>query len=1041
MQLKTTAEFTRAYQALNAGQKQAVDTLENPVMVVAGPGTGKTQVLTTRIANILLKTDTNPSSILALTYTDSAAKTMRQRLAQLIGKTAYYVHISTFHAFCAEVIRSNPEYFEIARDSQPLTELERYELFQSIVDANDLDYIKPLNRPYHFLREIIKNISDLKREGINVKQFKQILQEEAEALEEIKAFSDTAPKKDKLTQTELKKRQKNLHKQQELLVLYQDYQQELNNRQRYDFDDMIMLVVEAFRTHELLLREYQEKLQYFLVDEYQDTNSSQNEVVDLLASYWAPNANIFVVGDPHQAIYRFQGASIENMLSFVDRYPNSTVISLDLGYRCPQTIYDSAHSVISNNQLSQAEVLKSNDKQISKKAKQQLLKLLDQPLKSADNSSKSRPLVKVFSAPVQTLETIFVARQIKHLIDQGIDPDQIAVLYRYNSDSVEMSQALTKWGIRYEIDGGDDILKSEFIDQLFNFFQVLVDLRDSKEDELVYRIMHYPWFELDSLTVMKLARVAGKLDMSLLEVVDRGYEFVIKNKLHKILSEAEFTLVSQFVKNLYEFSSLDHSLTFTHWFERVLKESGLFTWVRSHSQQVELLNELNSLYNQIKSMVAQDHQFKLADFLKAIEVMKEHNLKITVEDLNIKQGSVHLSTVHRAKGQEWQHVFIIHCVDKKWGNHRNIDILPLPERILQNTDVSKKEANEDERRTFYVALTRASKSVTISYPETVIQDNRTDEKSPSLFLEELGSVKQIQDEQLTSKADEFLQRFLEPPAKRKPSTNEKQFFQNIIKDFKLSVTGLNSYLRDPKEFVENNLLRLPRAKPLPMAFGSAVHEALDEYYQIYLQTGAKTSREQLLADFKKALKKEVLTKEEFVSRLKYGNKILSNYHEKTAQEQPQVIETERLIGYGWSKAVLDKDIQLSGKIDRIDWIDQSKKLVRVIDYKTGKPKTEGYINGLTKAVGLSEREQNLPESIRGPYKRQLIFYKLLTQLDQTFNAEVVEGVFEFIEPYKKDDLRLMPRSFTITQEEVNDLKKLIREVMREIKGLEFLKIV
>lgn len=1044
--MKTTPVFTKIYNQLNPAQKQAVDAIDNPVIVVAGPGTGKTQVLTTRIANILLKTDTNPSSILALTFTDSAAKTMRERLVKLIGKPAYYVNISTFHAFCAEVIRGYLEYFAIARDSEPLTELERYDLHQQMIDQAQLDYIKPLNAPYHYLRDIIMRISDLKREGINPQQFSKILQQEQQEFEQVK---------EELTKTKRLKQEKNLNKQQELLKLYQLYQQELKQRQRYDFDDMIMLVVEAFREHELLLREYQERFLYFLVDEYQDTNRAQNEVVDLLASYWGDQANIFVVGDPNQAIYRFQGASVENMLGFVDRYQTAQVIYLDVGYRCPPEIYDNAHQLILNNQLSQAKILQeieeksvaaNQDSQLLQ-TKQKLLTLLDQPLSSAKEQASTTKLlekpdinpVRVFTAPVQTLETVFVARQVKQLIDQGVEPDEIVILYRYNSDSVEMSQAFTKWGIRYEINGGDDILKSEFINQLLNFFKVLVALRDAKEDELVYQIMHYPWFKLNTLSVMKLGRVAGKLKLTLLELIDQGYQLVEKKELTAVISQAEFEQIKDFVDQLYKHSGLDHSVTFTQWFEEVLKESGVFDWVKNHDNQIELLNQLNSLYNQIKSLVADNNQFKLVDFLQAIEVMQEHKLSITAEDLNVKQGAVQMSTVHKAKGQEWQYVFMIHCIDGKWSNHRINNLLPLPDEILQNTDLSKEEANEDERRSFYVALTRASKVVTISYPETVVQDNRTDDKIASLFLTELNNVEQVTDDNLIDQSDEFLQHLLEPPAEKVPTKDEKQFFTEIVKDFKLSVTALNSYLRDPAEFVENNLLRLPRAKALPMAFGTAVHQALERFYRVVQEDGARPTKEILLREFEKALKKEVMTEHDFVSRLKYGKKILSNYFEQTQEEIPQVVEVERMVGYGWSRAILDQNIYLTGKIDRIDWIDKSKKMVRVVDYKTGKPKTEGFIEGRTKSVGLSEREQALPEIIRGPYKRQLIFYKLLTQLDQTFNAEVVEGVFEFVEPYKTNDNRLMPRAFKISQEEVDELKKLIKEVMKEIRGLEFLK--
>ena len=176
--------FLQAYQELNPQQKMAVDHLDNPLMVVAGPGTGKTQVLTMRIANILDKTDANPATILALTFTDSAAKNMRERLAKLIGPTAYYVNISTFHSFCSDVIRRYPEYFAIARSSEPLTQLERFEIFEELISQTDLELLKPMNMSLYYLKDVLKGISDLKREGINPTQFEKILSDEQDHLEQ-----------------------------------------------------------------------------------------------------------------------------------------------------------------------------------------------------------------------------------------------------------------------------------------------------------------------------------------------------------------------------------------------------------------------------------------------------------------------------------------------------------------------------------------------------------------------------------------------------------------------------------------------------------------------------------------------------------------------------------------------------------------------------------------------------------------------------------------------------------------------------------------
>jgi len=277
-------------------------------MVLAGPGTGKTQVLTARIAQILKKTDTQPNAILALTFTESAAKNMRERLVQLIGKTGYYVQISTFHAFCQDVITTHPEYFPIQRESEPLSDLERYELFEQIFTSLDLEYIRPMNMPFHYVKDAIGAISDLKREGVNVKEYQQLVKNWAKQL--------TSEKPD-MKKTAWEQENKMLQRNQELTKVYGEYEARLRTDRRYDFDDMIALVVEAFENHDLLLREYQENLQYFLVDEYQDTNAAQNSVVDLLASYWQQETgqpNIFVVGDPNGVVVVPKDLAVEVLL-------------------------------------------------------------------------------------------------------------------------------------------------------------------------------------------------------------------------------------------------------------------------------------------------------------------------------------------------------------------------------------------------------------------------------------------------------------------------------------------------------------------------------------------------------------------------------------------------------------------------------------------------------------------------------------------------------------------------------------------------------
>jgi len=1018
--MPTSDQFKSIYSRLNSQQKKAVDTIEGPVMVVAGPGTGKTQVLAARIANILLKTDTNPRAILALTFTESAAKEMRQRLVKMIGKTGYYVQISTFHAFCSQVIKMHPEYFPIDRGSEPLSDLERYDIYQNIIDDSALEVLKPLNRPHFYLTDLMFAISNLKREGFLPADFKQIVKEEKQLLEK---------EKDALKKTELRKRERNLTKWQELTVVYEKYQQRLRSSLRYDFDDMIALVVEAFDEHEMLLREYQENLHYFLVDEYQDTNSAQNKVVDQLASYWEDKANVFVVGDPNQSIYRFQGASVENVLGFVNRYQQATVITLDMGYRCPQNIYNAAAKLISNNQLTEV--------------KDELAEFsFTDPLKS---QLKQQSAVNIYQAPSQTLETIFIAEEIKKLQKKNVPLDKIAILYRHNRDAAEIRETLDKWGLVYEIDGGNDLLENEAIRQLLTLFQVIDDARSASEDERLYEVMRYEWLGLDPVLVMKLGRAAGKAKLSLFELIESGFAKFAKYDLGEKITPLEFEQLILFISQLRGWGALDGTIVFPEWFEKVIKESGFLEWVMGSDIKTDLLINLNSLFREVKALSQSRMGLNLQAFLTAIATMQDHGIKLNVEDLNVKQNAVHLSTVHKAKGLEWDYVFLLHCLDGKWGNNRIRELLPLPAGLLKNTDLSSKEQNEDERRLFYVALTRTKKQLIVSAPETVITDNRTKEVIGSMFIEELKdesqlevSLKDVRAPEIIKQADDYLAKLLAVAPKESPQTSEQDFYHELVKDFKLSVTALNVYLRSPEEFIDNVLLRIPRAKPEPMAFGSAIHQALEKLFKHIQEENKKPQLKAVMTEFEESLTRELMTTQNFDRRLTYGQDILTQYYEQLDETQVEPLFIERFFGFGWSKTILD-DVQLTGRIDRVDWLDKQKKLVKVIDYKTGKAKSNNYIEGKIASANLSEREQLLPESVRGPYKRQLLFYKLLTDLDETFVPTVTEGEFDFVEPNSSG--KLVRRNFILKDEDVIDLKDLIKEVMAEIRSLKFLELI
>ncbi|SFV31287.1 ATP-dependent helicase [Thermoflavifilum thermophilum] len=349
--------YQQAYQRLNARQKEAVDHIYGPLMVIAGPGTGKTQLLAVRIGRILETTDFGPENILCLTFTNAGVDAMRKRLESFIGKDARKIGIYTFHAFCNEVIQDHPEYFNMV-EWQPISELEKYEWMEEIISrlASDHPLYRGKGDQFVDVDSLISLNRIMKQEGWT----KDMVQKEIDDyLEEIKSGKvdefvykrDTRNgKKGDLKWDKIGELEERFTRTKAALDVIEQYNKLLKEKKRYDYEDMINWVIDLFQNHQGLLSDYWERYQFILVDEYQDTNGAQNELLKLLTDYDQPN--VMVVGDDDQAIYRFQGASIGNMKSFADRFSGSglKVVVLEENYRSTQDILDVANQLIANNQ-------------------------------------------------------------------------------------------------------------------------------------------------------------------------------------------------------------------------------------------------------------------------------------------------------------------------------------------------------------------------------------------------------------------------------------------------------------------------------------------------------------------------------------------------------------------------------------------------------------------------------------------------------------------------------------------------------------------
>ncbi|HSV94965.1 MAG TPA: ATP-dependent DNA helicase [Spirochaetia bacterium] len=963
----STPEFDLAYKKLNDAQRQAVDTIEGPVLVLAGPGTGKTQVLTTRIANILKETDTDPSSILALTFTEAATKEMRTRLINLIGKDGYLVQVTTFHSFCADVIAQNPERFSKPAGMQNVTDLEKIQIIQEILEQGNFALLKPIGDPLFYLPYILNSISDLKREGFTIEKYSQLvslLKDEFEL------------EKDDLSKTARIEKEKLVSKNLDLLDIYENYQNKLTTLGRFDFNDMINWVVEAFEKDPDFLLGYQEKFQYLLVDEYQDTNSAQNRLIFALASYWGEQANIFAVGDPNQSIFRFQGASKENVREFEKAFPGHTKIVLDQSYRSTQTILDSAATLLGETPLHANTELK------------------DEKIKTVEFSST-------------VLEDEFITSDIQEKIKKGASPKDFAVIVKENKDVDILVNLFKQKNIPYHLEGGTNILATPLVSQFLKILKVATTLHNKVDDLDLFTVLNFPYFHLNPLSILKISRQAHQERKTLVDSLQSDHP-----ELDEKVVEAYLLFVS--------WNSKAATHTLPEMFQMILQESGLLEYILALPQPIIELNRFGTLFDDVKSQSTSFPDLDLFGYVYNLQIMEENNLKLEEQVLIGNDDAVTLTTAHKSKGLEWNTVYIYRFADTHWGNKAKREMIKLPDGIIVYEDTDKEDKNAEERRLFYVAATRAKQELFLT--GSTQYENSAKMIFPAMFLEDLPkeNIEKVDTKKIENSAH-ILATLMSPAKEETLLDGEAEYLKEIIKDLKLSPTALNTYLRCHYKFKLDNLYRIPRSKAPAMCFGTAVHYALEQLFR-ELNNGKLESKEIFLKDFEAALQREIMTETDFKDRLAHGKKVLTNYYDKYEKEFTACLFTEKSFGTSLTSQIHLGDSALTGKVDRIEVTNEKEKHVRVIDYKTGKPKTRNEIEGNTK-------------NSDGDYKRQLTFYQLLSELDKSFQYEVKETQIDFIEPDAQNNFHR--ENFIISPEDVTELKKVIKTSVSQIRDLDF----
>ena len=643
---------------MNPQQKEAILTTEGPLLVMAGAGSGKTRVLTHRIAYLMSEKQVSPYNILAITFTNKAAREMKERVEKLIGERGKDVWISTFHSMCVRILR---------RD----IDLIGYDLnFGILDDADQLSVIKTVMEDLNL---------DPKRQSP-----KYFLSQISNAKNELKTPSD------------LNKEFEN----EDVIRVYEKYQQTLFKNNRVDFDDLLMLTVHLFEKHPEVLSFYQNKFQYIHIDEYQDTNHAQYKIVTLLAEKFR---NICVVGDSDQSIYSWRGANIENILSFESDYPDASVVLLEQNYRSKQMILNAANDVIKNNSG-------RRDKQLW-------------------SDRGEGEAIEYHRASDGDVEANYIADKIAYMRRDTYDYHDFAVLYRTNSQSRAIEQALLRQNIPYRLVGGQSYFKRKEIKDLMAYLRLICN----PDDDLSFvRVVNEPKRGIGAASIDKLSHFAAESELSLMSSIQDATGVVAKATLNKLM---DFKTMIYMLRAQIE----DHSLA--SFIDLVLSQTGYLEMLENENtieadSRIDNLGEFKSMATQFEDVdldeiLAEEESEERADDLptmtKLIILLNDLMLQTDTEtEEEANESKVTLMTIHAAKGLEFPVVFICGFED---------GIFPLRSAIEQGADDL-----EEERRLAYVAITRAEDLLFITNAQSRYQYGMRSANPESMFIREISET-------------------------------------------------------------------------------------------------------------------------------------------------------------------------------------------------------------------------------------------------------------------------------------------------------------
>ncbi len=944
-------------EGLNDEQKSAVTHDEGPLMIIAGAGTGKTTVITKRIAYLIQQGKANPSNILALTFTDKAANEMEERVDRLLPMGYVDLSISTFHAFCERVLREHGIDIGLPQDFTVVSEVDAWLLMRRRLDRFALDYYKPRGNPTKFFRVLLGHFSRAKDEGIDPDRY----------LDFVRSMSLSSAN-DEEGKLEYKKFQ-------EVALAYKTYQSVLLEESALDFGDLLAYTVELFQKRPNVLSLYREQYKYIVVDEFQDTNSVQYELVKLLA---APKNNLTIVGDDDQAIYKFRGAALANILKFRIDYPDTKKIVLIHNYRSGKNILDHAYRAISGNNPHRLEIAEGLSKQLK--------------------SNIEHPgIVHHVHAATLADEVETTIETISKLHDEhGAEWSDFAILVRGNSHADPFLEALERAGIPFRFLAMSGLYTKPIILDAMAYLRVINAPHNSPS---LYRVLSHERLGLSQSDLSALMMHGKRKGMPLFDLLTYADAAGI--------SMDGRTTILHIIDIIGKLRDKAKRLPMVELFVAVMKETGLLgdCQLVSEREQQELYRQLDRFLGRLKRFTANNDDVTLPRFIEEFDAERAAGEDGAIaQDPEDGPDVVSVMTIHGSKGLEFRFVFVVNLVEQRFPSVGRSAAIDFPPGLVM-ADEALDDHTAEERRLFYVAMTRAKEGL---YLMSADDYGGARKKKMSRFLAELGFESNITVTRPSRAAEQLA-------AEAAPS---KAGDASIHIPDKISFSQIAAFGTCPLQYKYAHIIGVPSYGKHQMSFGKSIHDTLQHFMERVMVTKAVHQASLFGAE---AHSISLPTKQDMMEL--YESSWIDEWYETNEQRDQYKADGEKILKDFWESTLtnppspkyLEKgftlkvgDILVKGRIDRIDDVEGG---IEIIDYKTGEPKTK----------------------LEFDDKRQLLLYALAAEQSFVPPLVVKKLTFQYLnpkgtiavsfEPNEKDKAKLVDKiQSTMEQIRTSDFK-------------------